>query len=304
MIDLKEILTEIHITASWENVRHTTNFECMGLCHISATNALSFLDAEKYIKNIGSVDNLFLITEDIAKSHPEISGVVVLDPRYVFYSVHNHLTGDPRYTRRSFNSIKGKNCNISPLAYISEQNVLIGDNAIIEEFVSIKENTEIRDNVLIRAGSVIGGEGFEYKRNQKGILGVKHLGGVLIHDNVEIGCNTCIDKAIFPSDNTILGDDCKIDNLVHVGHACKVGSGTLITAGVILGGRVITGENVWLGINATVRNGITIGERAEISMGAVVTKDVHAGSRVTGNFAIAHEQFLHNLKSEINQSVE
>ena len=154
----------------------------------------------------------------------------------------------------------------------------------------------INDNSIIRAGCKIAGEGFEFKNTSEEVFHVSHIGGVIIGESVEIQYNTCIDKAIYPWDNTVIGDHVKIDNLVHIGHAVKVDSRTMIVANSGIGGRVSIGEDVWIGFGATIRNGIHIGDRARTNMGSVVTRNVGTEEAVTGNFAIPHKDFIANLK--------
>ena len=190
----------------------------------------------------------------------------------------------------------GTNCNISSQAVIADKNVIIGNNVTIEEFAVIRENTVINDNSIIRAGCKIAGEGFEFKNTSEEVFHVSHIGGVIIGESVEIQYNTCIDKAIYPWDNTVIGDHVKIDNLVHIGHAVKVDSRTMIVANSGIGGRVSIGEDVWIGFGATIRNGIHIGDRARTNMGSVVTRNVGTEEAVTGNFAIPHKDFIANLK--------
>ena len=128
-------------------------------------------------------------------------------------------------------------------------------------------------------------------------MSVKHLGGVIINNNVEIQYNTCIDKAVYPWDNTIIGDYCKIDNLVYIGHGVKVNSGCMIAANTTIGGRTNIEKNSWIGLNSTISNGLVIGERAKINIGSVVTKNIEKDNSVSGNFAIDHSKFIKFIKS-------
>ena len=105
-----------------------------------------------------------------------------------------------------------------------------------------------------------------------------------------------VDKAIYPWDNTIIGDYSKTDNNVHIAHADKIGKRVFIAACTCIAGRVETGDDVWIGPGVTVINGISIGDKAKISIGSVVTKSVKNGEQVTGNFAIPHAKFIENLK--------
>ncbi|MDI9472518.1 MAG: DapH/DapD/GlmU-related protein, partial [Bacillota bacterium] len=191
-----------------------------------------------------------------------------------------------------------ENAKIHPLTSIASNNVQIGKNVVIEEFVVIRENTIIGNNSIIRAGSIIGGMGFEFKNDGEVVMAIAHDGGVIIGEHVEIQQNSCVDRAIYVWDNTVIGDYSKVDNLVHIGHGIKIGKRVMSTAGVIYGGRDIVGDDAWIGLNVTTRNAITIGKGARLNMGAVVTQDVPDYGSVTGNFAIDHSRFITKLKRE------
>lgn len=257
-----------------------------------------FLDNEKFINTISDNVKMVLTTSEISNllSSKKYGYCITDSPRELFFILHNYLSESETYKRNTFKTMIGDECSISKQASIAENNVKIGNNVTIEEFVVIRENTIIGDNTIIRAGSVIGGQGFEFKRTDKNILSVQHLGGVKIGNNAEIQYNTCVDKAVYPWDDTEIGDYTKIDNLVHIGHAVKIKSNVMIVANVGIGGRTCIGDNTWIGFASTVINGIDVGENARVNIGAVVTRSVPNGSSVTGNFAIEHSKFIRNLK--------
>lgn len=282
-----------------ENLINEKEFETLGILASKVDKKLcTFIDDEKYIKDLKSNFVMIITTKKIYEEllDRDCGFYLVENPRVEFFSIHNKLANMVGYKRENFETTIGKGCNISDKAYISSKNVIIGNNVTIEEFVSIKENVKIGDNSIIRAGTVIGSTGFEFKRFQDEIIPVSHLGGVIIGKNVEIQYNTTIDKAIYPWDDTLIGDFTKIDNLNHIGHACKIGKSVMIPAGSIIGGRAEIGDNVWIGIGSIIRNGIVIGKNARCNMGAVVTKSVKENENVTGNFAINHEIFINNIK--------
>ncbi len=259
----------------------------------------TFIDNAKFVNNISKFAEMIITTPEIAKLLSN-KGICISDnPRISFFKLHNYLAENNGYNvEKDFKTQIGNNCNISNLAYISETNVRLGNNVRIEEFVSIKENSIIGDNTIIRAGSVIGGEGFEFKRlPNEDILPVKHFGWTVIGNHVELQCNTCVAKAIYPWDKTIIEDNCKIDNLVHVAHGVKIRKGAFLVAGALTGGRTIINKNAWIGIGAIVSNGLVIGNNAKVNLGAVATRDVGDNVSVSGNFAIDHKKFIEHIKS-------
>lgn len=252
---------------------------------------------KEYIKNIKNNVSVVITTPELYEIIKEYDvGICITDkPSELYFKVHNYLS-EKLNGRQRFKSIIDPTARISPLAFISEYNVKIGKNVIIEEFVSIKSNTVIGDNCIIRTGSVIGGEGYQFHNIDNQNKLVKHIGGVLISDSVEIQQNSCIDKAIYSWDNTCIGEQTKIDNLVHIAHGAKIGKNCMIVALSCIAGRVEIGDNTWVGINSSIRNGIKIGKNSKINMGSVVTKNLNDNECVSGNFAIDHDIFLENLK--------
>ena len=278
------------------------SFDILALCASDVSQAsLVFLDGEAYLPLVKPNVTMALTTRALAGQLLEAGvGVCVCEhPRLLFFLLHNFLSTQEGYERPRVASSFGANCRISPLSCIAEHNVQIGDRVVIEEFVTIRENTEIGNDVIIRAGSRIGGLGFEFKRSGDGILAVEHAGGVVIRDHVEIRENVCIDRAIYPWDDTVIGEHCKIDNLVYIAHAVKLGRNVLIVANSGIGGRTVVGDDSWIGLGATITNGTTMGSHARANIGSVVTKPVPDGGSVSGNFAIDHARFLENLKDSI-----
>lgn len=274
-------------------------FSSLGL-NISESDKklLSFIESEKFLNQLSKSISCVITTKEIANKLPENIGVIISDiPRIDFFKLHNDLVENKSYKREEFETEIGENCRISNTAIISSTNVKIGNNVIIEEYVIIRENTVIKDNAIIRANSIIGGEGYEFKRFDNKTMGVIHIGGVVIEENSEIQYSVCVDKAIYPWDNTIIGEYTRIDNGVHISHAVKIGKRCFVTSNTVIGGRTKIGNDCWFGLGATVANGLVIGNNSSISLGAVVTKNLDDNSKVSGNFAINHNKFINFIKS-------
>lgn len=297
---ISEIISKYSDDFGIINVVEDVSFEWLALASADLDLYFcTFIDNEKYLDNISENAKMIITTPKIAKLLSNRGFCISNDPRISFFKLHNYLSQTKGYRKeKDFQTEIGINCNISELSCISKKNVRIGNNVTIEEFVSIKVNTIIGDNTIIRAGTVIGGEGYEFKRmmNEE-ILPIKHIGWTVIGNSVEIQSNTCIAKAIYPWDKTIIEDNCKIDNLVHIAHGVKICKGSFLVAGALIGGRTVINKNAWIGVGAIVSNGLVIGNNAKVNIGSVATRNVDENASVTGNFAIDHKKFIEFIKS-------
>ncbi len=269
---------------------------CTATC---AQRFLTFLENPKYLTKISpKASCVFVTRENVSQLPSHLGGIMECDdPKWQFVLLHNHLANCEHYAGAGFRTIIGKNCSISPLAYISDKNVVIGDGVYVGAFSVINKNVRIGNYCAIHENCVIGGKSFNYAktRNDK-FIGMADTGQVVLEDNVEICPHCHVASAPLPSDVTYLGEGVKLDAFVHIGHGTKVGRRTLIPAGAQIAGNVTIGEDAWIGVNATIANRITIRNQGRVSLGAVVTRDVDEGQTVSGNFAIPHERFIRNLK--------
>lgn len=161
------------------------------------------------------------------------------------------------------------------------ENVTIGEGTVIHPNVTLYDNVTIGKNCVIHSGCVIGSDGFGFEKNDDGdILKFPHIGGVEIHDNVEIQGLTHVARGALG--NTIIGKNTKIDGQCHIAHNVKIGQKCLITAGVIFAGSVIVGNNVYIAPASSIINKVNIGDNAFIGMASFVNKDVPEGETVAG----------------------
>jgi len=175
----------------------------------------------------------------------------------------------------------GKNVSIGS-GVIVERDCEIGDETIIDSNTVIKRKTKIGNRVKIGANNTIGGVGFGYEKNESGQFElIPHIGNVVIEDDVEIGNNSAIDRAVLGS--TLIRKNAKIDNLVHIAHGVEIGENSLIIANAMIAGSVVVGKNVWVAPSASVLNKLTIDDHATIGMGAVVIGNVSPSQTVVGN---------------------
>lgn len=215
-------------------------------------------------------------------------------PRKTFFTIHNYLATQTSFYWEGFASEVSSDAIIHPTAYVASKSVRIGHGTVIEPGVKILERSIIGSDVTLRAGTVVGSQGFGFVASKDGVLPIAHGGGVRLHDRVEIQANCVISRAQFGG-FTEIGEDTKLDNLVHVAHAVSLGRRCLVAAGTTIAGTVEVGDDVWIGPGACISDHVTIGSGAKISLGAVVVENVNPGQRVSGNFAVGHETFLTHL---------
>jgi len=275
-------------------------FHSLGNLYHNKVGMLSYLDSEKYLHEFLENPNISaLITKRelipfITVDRP--LGLIISDnPRFDFFLIHNNLARNGFYSTE-FDTQIGSNTNVHPTAYIAKSNVKIGDNCNIGPHVSILEGTTIENNVIIGPGTSVGHEGPEYKRSGNKMLHVTHVGGVHIHDDVEIHANCCIAKGIF-DDDTEIGESTKLGSLVCISHGVRIGKQCLIVSSVMIAGSTTIGDNVWIGPGSTISSRVKLGSNAYITIGSVVTKDVLPSQQVTGNFAIDHKKFLDFIRT-------
>lgn len=279
-----------------------SEFESLGFITHNNPKQLVFIEEKKYIPILLRNSNISCVitTEELSSSMHEGLGISISrNPRKSFFEIHNYLAKNTDFYGKSFKTEIEESARIHPTAFIAEKNVRIGKRCYLGPNVSILENSILEDEVIVRAGSVIGTEGFEFKHIENEIIPVIHRGGVLLHHRVEIQANCCISKSIFGY-FTEIGSETKIDNLVHIAHNVTIGRRCLLAACAMVAGSVIIGDDVWVGPSASISSEVNIGNSASITMGSVVTKDVVAGQKVTGNFAIDHNKFIRQfVKSKI-----
>jgi UDP-3-O-[3-hydroxymyristoyl] glucosamine N-acyltransferase len=160
------------------------------------------------------------------------------------------------------------------------RDVAIGENCYIGPNVTIMHGSRLGDRVIVHAGTVIGGDGFGYNWSDGRHIKIPQIGNVVIEDDVEIGCNVCVDRATFGS--TIIRRGTKIDNLVQIAHNDVIGEHVIITGQVGLSGSVTVGNRVVFGGQSGVADHITIGDDAQIGAASAVIKDVKSGQVVWG----------------------
>lgn len=203
----------------------------------------------------------------------------------------------------------GKGVKIGAHCYVGK-NVVLGDGVVLYHNVSIFDDTTIGPQTVVWSGTVIrersqigaqcifhtnvsiGADGFGYRPadDGRGLVKIPHIGNVVIGNGVEIGANSCVDRAKFNS--TIVGDGCKIDNLVQIAHNCILGRSCIMAGHSGLAGSVTLGDGVIIGGSASIKDHTVIESGATIGAGSGVMNDVKAGQTVLGYPAVDSREML------------
>lgn len=187
------------------------------------------------------------------------------------------------------NAVIGNNCKIYPQVYIGD-NVTIGDNTILYPGVKIYKDCVIGKNCIIHSGAVIGADGFGFSHDEEGYHKIPQMGNVVIEDDVEIGANTTIDRAVMGS--TIIHQGVKLDNLIQIAHNCEVGKNTAMAAQVGVAGSTKIGENCVFGGQVGLGGHITIGNNVQIGAQAGIISNIKDGAEIIGSPAIPVKSFF------------
>jgi len=246
---------------------------------------------EDYRELLSIISSSIILVDKQAEMPHDISDnncvIKVVNPRMEYVYILNNYTKSVKgsYPSSSYyidtNSSVDSTCIIEPYVFI-DKGVKIGKFCHIKSGARICSNTTIGDNCIVGCNSVIGDIGFGIERindeewtrvpfNGKP-LKMPHYGGVIIGDCVEIGAlNTVVSGAIEP---TIIGDNVKTDDHVHIAHNCKIEDGVLITAAAEISGGVRVGQNTWIGPNSSIFQQTKIGRRCLVGIGANIFKNM------------------------------
>ena len=183
----------------------------------------------------------------------------------------------------------GNKVQIYPQCYIGD-NVEIGEGTKLYPGVKVYEGCKIGRNCIIHAGAVIGADGFGFAPKADGTFAkIPQLGNVIIEDNVEIGANTCVDRA--KTDSTIIRSGVKLDNLIQVGHNVQIGSNTVMSAQVGIAGTTKIGSNCFVGGQVGFADHIVVGNGCKIGSQSGIDKGVADGETRFGSPALPGIQY-------------
>lgn len=293
------------IGAECVRVRPDQMIDNVGTIQSALANQITFLNNNdqyhKYRQHLLHTQASALITtKEIAEQEQNCALPVIVHPapRHAIVQVIHLLFPKLTFTPLQHPTVVvGDRCDIHPKSYIGP-NVVIGDDVRIGENVVIQANsfvgdycrigkdtylapnttlyhgTQVGEQCTIHSGVVLGSDGFGFERQGSGWVKVPQIGNVIVGNRVEIGANTTIDRGAI--DNTVIGDDVILDNLIQIGHNVKIGNGTAIAACVGIAGSSEIGSNCLIGGASNINGHIKITDRVSIVGCSNVAKPISA----------------------------
>lgn len=168
--------------------------------------------------------------------------------------------------------------------------VVIGADCTLHPRAVVQDACRLGDRVVLHPGAVIGSDGFGWAFVEGALRKIPQIGTVELADNVEIGANTCVDRA--QTGVTSIGEGTKIDNLVQIGHNCRIGKHCAFAGQTGLAGSTIVGDYVQVGGQSAFKGHITVGSRVTLAGGSHVWGDIPEGGFYSGQPARKHREEL------------
>ncbi len=273
-------------------------------------------DARHLAKAMQSAAAAVIVSATITEL-PNYSGISVSNPRLAFaQALELFHPAPPPQERRHPTAVIGQDvqcgAHVDVRAHvvigdrvrigrgtILEPGTIIGDDVVIGEDSLIGPNavlyrrTQIGHRVRIHGGSVIGGDGFGYVFDRGRHVKIPQVGYVIIEDDVEIGCNACVDKGTIEA--TIVRQGTKIDNFVQIAHNNQIGRHVILAGQVGLAGSVTIGDYSVLGGKAGVIDHIVVGKQVRAGASSIITKSFPDGSNLWGYPARHHADALRQM---------
>jgi len=312
MYSLQEIAKTVGLDFEGEDI----TISAMNTLKEASSSELSFVSNSKYVADICDTKAAAVILDArLAENLPSGTIALITDEPYLVMAKMSKLfapaieepsLGAPQIGESSVISPKaniengaiiGNNCHIMAGAYVGT-NCVIGDNVTLYPNVSVYRDCKIGKDCMIHAGSVIGSDGFGFATTKLGThVKIYQNGNAVLEDDVEIGSNTTIDRAVFGT--TLIKTGVRIDNLVQVGHNCVVGEYSVMVAQSGSAGSTTLGRNVVLGGQAAIAGHLNIAPFSTFAARSGITKSIVEPKKVWGGFPLMEQKQWLKLQVKI-----
>lgn len=303
-MQLSQLLSSLGLTAD-------KSFEVRGLNTLkdATSDEVSFLDNKKYAEDLkGTKAGAVFVSSENAEFVPVQTIAIITEEPYLHLAYATKFFAPKVVETEGNEAIVGENTLIQNGAFLGKGVVIgkntivmhgafvgdyvrIGDNTIIYPNVTIYRDCSIGSNCIIHANSAIGSDGFGFAHTKMGEhIKIYQNGNVVIEDDVEIGSNTSVDRAVFGTTRIKKGS--KIDNLVQIGHNCVIGEHTILAGQVGVSGSSILGRNVVMGGQSGTAGHLEIAPFTTIAARGGVTKNIEQKGTYAGFPLFEHREWL------------
>lgn len=289
-------ISEFAVAGSVEVIRDA-DFEALGFLSDAKPSMLVFIESPRFLPALKRVCDISCVIAhpDLATSIESSRGLAVSKtPRLAFARIHEYLVRETPFYWSDFETEIHPTAHIHPRAWVSERNVRIGADTRIDANVTVQPRCNLAEGVVIEAGAVVGSSGFQTVAVGDYLIEMTHAGSVVIGAGAKIFSNAVVAAGLF-REATSIQRYARIGAGSFVSHNAQVGERSFIGHRAVINGNVKIGDDVWIGPGAVIANSLRIGNGAEITMGSAVIRDVEAGKRVSGNFAVDHRAMLRHV---------
>ncbi len=281
----------------------------------ASSTQLSFFNDEKYLSQLTDTKAAaVLLDAKYAEYLPSTTIALITDEPYLKLALASKLFAhkietkgeDPKtgegcdidaLVRFGKNVTLGDNVTILAGCYLGD-NVTVGSDTLLHPNVTLYHGTQLGERCIIHSGTVIGSDGYGFAHTRTGEhVKIYQNGNAVIEDDVEIGANCTVDRAVFGT--TYVRRGTKIDNLIQIAHNCDVGEHCLFASQVGLSGSTTLGRNVVMGGQSATTGHLRIGDFATLAGRCVATKSLEGGTTYGGFPAIEHRLWL-RLQAKIS----
>ncbi|KAA6313843.1 UDP-3-O-acylglucosamine N-acyltransferase [termite gut metagenome] len=278
--------------------------------------ALSFLSNLKYIPYAYTTQSsILLVNKDFVPEREVKATLIKVDNAYESLAKLLNLYEESKPKKQGIHSLAciaptaqvGKNVYIAPFAYVGDgavvgddtllyphtfigDGVSIGRGCILYSNVSVYHDCRIGDHCIIHSGAAIGADGFGFAPTPHGYEKIPQIGITVLEDNVEVGANTCIDRATMGA--TIIRAGAKLDNLIQIAHNDEIGSHTVMAAQAGVAGSTKVGEWCMIGGQVGLAGHIKVGDKVGIAAQSGIPRHVKSNSQIMGSPAFDAKEYF------------
>lgn len=282
----------------------------------ATVSQMSFLDNSKYLSSLSKTKaSAVLCNAEAAKQIPEGCIALVDEEPYLKLALASKLFAPKVIETEGPDAVIGEGTFVAPTAYVGKGAVIgknvkllpgvfigcnakIGDNTIIHANATVYRDCEIGSDCIIHSGTVVGSDGFGFAHTKLGEhVKIYQNGNVVIEDDVEIGANCSIDRAVFGT--TYIRKGCKIDNLVQFGHNVDIGEYSILVSQCGIAGSTRLGRNVVMGGQSATAGHLEIAPFTTFAARSGITNDVKESGKTYGGFPLMEQRTWLKLQAKL-----